>query len=762
MDSIEYIDLPDGGLKLTSRARHPDARLGGDTSSAARWQAAARVITMAWGDRYVADLLSLTIPALLAPGNLPTLTKRFNSEFVIVTEQRLFNKISGSPVIRQLLSYCDLRLLRIDDLLSSWYGITLTYALVRGFADLGPAMVDTHLIFLNADFIVADGSYATLVEMIDRGERLIVSPSYCMVLEDTIEPLRARFNPDLCSLSIPPREMASLIIDHRHNTIRAKTANQQLFRIHRYDQLYWYVDEKTLLCRQMPIALVYMRPERVLTELPTFWDYGVISEFCPTVKPCVLSDSDDFLMAELRTESTFSELLHLGWPTINEIAEDLSSYVTKDHHDYGRYTLVLHAKDLPPTIDEENVKFAQFVDRVYAKLKPPISYINHHFWAAAFPRFLVAQQQKQDELRRAAELEASLRVRPEFNRIKTLRERRRAIDARLQTLALEESVQLSTYAARRIQLESAFRQEMEALEHARHDDLALETERRLLQRERREVEQELSPLLTDQGHSRECQLGSPSDDGTPLPDFATGAAPAPAGGGPARLLARAARFYQTLFGSLPGTTPWHPYHHMLLHVNAALRSDGDREREILVLSSGGAVGATLTRPLKGRKVYVTAKMVVKGTHPDLFEQRGRFGLCFCDLAFDDLALFRQLLDKLRPLLQPGARVVLFHHNAEHRSLDEHVFSFTTNLFPIIGRSRISFAGSRAGALAARWFDQLLHRVNLFSPRGMFIGTVVMAICALPARLASQRERTRAPHTLPARCTSMVIEITHLS
>jgi hypothetical protein len=30
-----------------------------------------RIITCAWGEKYVGELLSMTVPALLAPGNLP-------------------------------------------------------------------------------------------------------------------------------------------------------------------------------------------------------------------------------------------------------------------------------------------------------------------------------------------------------------------------------------------------------------------------------------------------------------------------------------------------------------------------------------------------------------------------------------------------------------------------------------------------------------------------------------------------------------------
>jgi hypothetical protein len=145
----------------------------------------------------------------------------------------------------------------------------------------------------------------------------------------------------------------------------------------------------------MPIAVIYMRPEHVLTEMPTFWDYGVISEYSPTTEPCVLGDSDDFLMAELRSEGTFRELLHLGWPTAAEIAADLSSFTTQDHRDYGRHTLVLHSGELPSDLDTPKRELAKFVDSVYDRLTPPISYRDHPFWKPQFPLFLARHKQEQ-------------------------------------------------------------------------------------------------------------------------------------------------------------------------------------------------------------------------------------------------------------------------------------------------------------------------------------------------------------------------------
>lgn len=396
--------LDEGGVKL-----HSLSRAQNDCREALSGPRAldARVITLAWGERYVADLLATTIPALLAPGNLPEFCSRFRTELVVVTELRFFERFKRDPGILRVIENCNVRLLPIDDLLCPHYGMTLTYAFVRGFADLGPAITDTHLVFLNSDFVLADGSYRTLADKIEAGERLVVSPSYCMNLESTIGVLRQAQNSETQAIALPPRTLADLILRNRHNTIRAKTINQRLFRMHRYDQFFWHVDDRTLLARQLPIAVVYMRPERALTELLTYWDYGLLSEYCPTLKPCVLGDSDEFLMAELRTRDTFREHIHLGWANVDEIATDLATFTTKDHRDYGRFTLCLHAADVPENIAEHANSLGQFVDAVYERLPPPVDYLNHPYWETAYRRFLPLQEKQHSELL------ASLRKRPD-------------------------------------------------------------------------------------------------------------------------------------------------------------------------------------------------------------------------------------------------------------------------------------------------------------------------------------------------------------
>lgn len=363
---------------------------------------AARLITLAWGDRYFEQLRDLTLPALLAPGNLPALVAHFDCTLVIVTETRLFETFRAADVIRKIEAYCPVRLVSIDNLIDGvvGYGLALTYALHRGFDDLAERMCDTFLIFFNADFIIADGSLATLAKHMLAGERLIFSPSYCVEAEAATPILEKLVDPATGVLAIPKRDLAAIILDHLHNTVRAKIVNQQFFSMHVSDQMYWRVDRHTLLGHQLPIAIVCMRPERVYTQPICFWDYATISMACPTANRCVLGDSDEFLMLELRERDTFRELMKLSVPTPEEVGQKLGEYMTADQIEMGRYPLTLHAHDLPAGTGRARTKLTTYVDRVYRALPlEPVSPVNHRFWVGQAEHY--DAQRKHSEEQRA-------------------------------------------------------------------------------------------------------------------------------------------------------------------------------------------------------------------------------------------------------------------------------------------------------------------------------------------------------------------------
>ena len=58
-----------------------------------------RIITYAWGENYLDELLCLTLPALLAPGNLPSVAALVPCELIILTEERFFATVNSHASI---------------------------------------------------------------------------------------------------------------------------------------------------------------------------------------------------------------------------------------------------------------------------------------------------------------------------------------------------------------------------------------------------------------------------------------------------------------------------------------------------------------------------------------------------------------------------------------------------------------------------------------------------------------------------------------
>src|SRR5262249_23950946 len=61
-----------------------------------------RLIIPFWGMTYLRKLTNITIPALLAPNNLPAMLESFDVEVVLVTEQDLFPITQQMPSFRHL------------------------------------------------------------------------------------------------------------------------------------------------------------------------------------------------------------------------------------------------------------------------------------------------------------------------------------------------------------------------------------------------------------------------------------------------------------------------------------------------------------------------------------------------------------------------------------------------------------------------------------------------------------------------------------
>lgn len=700
---------------------------------------------MAWGDGYIRQLFDYALPAVLAPGNLPALIEQFDCEVVVVTSEGWFDALRRHPVYRRIAGLCPIELRPVDEFVNrpDAYGMALTYALFRGFEDLGAAMLDTDLVFFNADFIMADGSLRTLAAKLVAGERLVLSPSYCVVLEDVVPQFAARLAGGGEVLAVPPREMAALALRHRHNTIRGKTVNQRLFSIEWIDQFYWLADERTLLGHQLPIAVVAMRPTRELTEMRTYWDYGIISEACPGVTPCVLGDSDDFLMLELRRGGTARDQLSLGWPTSREIAAKLEKFITGDPVSLARHTLVLHSDELPPDLDRAKAALDAYVDSVLRELPADLTdHVDHPNWVYHYQRF---HQARREYLARKRVADAPPA----------------AIDGSEHLAAAAASAELAAEAAiaapprRTLAGRVAFAVYRRLLGvapdlqpwHPRWADVQPLLQVLAALRPRAQILVVASDVLPERLFRNLPATHAAANDIIGAPEASLAEAPAV----PAPELAPAA-----------APAKREP---RLLH----LRIDGEVPAEI-VLSPDAAPRAGRLRSLRltwqeaeeGRDDDAAAVEPdpPRRAPPALVDDppvTEEFDLCLCELSADDLLRVRLLVSKLAPRVRHGGSILVLHLNHPPSGLGGERALIGSDALALDLPCRLYFSGSQPAARALAGFSAAISSLRSRRPGALARGAILLARSLLQARRATgvAAAKTDRPGNV---VTSLVMEI----
>jgi hypothetical protein len=754
-----------------------------------------RLISMAWGESYVDDFLELCLPAVLAPGNLPVLAESFSTELVFVTETLFFDKVKAHPAWKAAARISGVRLVSLDDLVHrpDSYGMSITYALYRGFEDLGADMINCYMVFICTDFILADGSYRGLLPYLLRGERLLVSPSYCAVSEDVRPLLLAAKDTDSSVLSVSPRRLANMVLRHRHLSVRAKTVNQQFFSVGQIEQFYWIVDERTLLARQFPAAVIAMKPEHYLQELGSLWDYGVIADFCPSMKFVTLGDSDNYLMLELRERDNPKGKLQLGWPSTDNIAKGLLGVITDYTLAIGRAQFTLHSGDLPADINVSHGMLDAFVEKVLEKLPARLpSHHDHLQWVIHYNRF---HEARREFFAQQAAVESSTAQATSFveNGNPTLDE---AGNGELMDMAEEcfaSDVVFGKYASTRHlpkaeTLEAALRTLGRYIEQTRlfenaHASLAATFERRLDApvdlKKFKARKDELTHLVKqiDQNGSaahaalkhymdhsldrlREvaCDLGLMEQELTSPaveehPRISVYREPQSA----------LHRLSSRLFGAPGKYRPWHWKHSSTCQaLEAANEYLMESEKDVLlVLHRGSSMFHVPDQVRSVEEIQIEAtdmssrlrKKINSGT---------KFDCCLINADLSKLDRLNELYDLVRPALKKGGLIIAIFINEELADLGRVDTKFINRIFPVCGPATIIYSGNWASVVAFnlrngvyKFFIKYLHL-----PNALCVALGMLAAAPF-ATIASSLEYKRVPeshHQLPSKLTSVTVII----
>ena len=343
-----------------------------------------KFLTVIWGARYIEEFARISLPSYLAPGNLPYVASATELEILILTSAEGRAHFDSLPIMEKLPSLCPVRFILIDDLIATGiYGVTLTLAYARGILDSGAEQTNTHFLFMNSDFVLADGSLRTTIEKLGEGCPCIMAPSLRAVAEPTLPILSQALSPDGHVLIMPPRAMVRLALDNLHLTVVAKTITQSVMTCASHTQIYWQVDDNTLLTRHHLIFMLAIKPEVPLGPLNSYSDYGFVPELVPSGKFAVIDDSDGFFMLELQSAASERHLIKGGTTTVGAIAAELSQWTTPEHRRCADYDVVFRTAEPGAGLEQARAQARELMTELRSKMtNPPISHVNHHYWVA--------------------------------------------------------------------------------------------------------------------------------------------------------------------------------------------------------------------------------------------------------------------------------------------------------------------------------------------------------------------------------------------
>src|SRR5262245_47162986 len=208
---------------------------------------AVKIILPVWGYKYVRQFLEISLPTLLAPGNVPALAGAMDCEFIVLTSEDDRDYLREHGAFKRLANVCRTEIRLIDHLITeSNHSTTITIAYTEAVRSVAGAMVDTCFFFLVSDYIVADGSLRNALERMCRGASAVVVGNFQVDEEDASPWLRERLRTADRSLVLPPRELMRWALNHLHPATIANTVNIPLSHNSHTNRLFWRVDGATV------------------------------------------------------------------------------------------------------------------------------------------------------------------------------------------------------------------------------------------------------------------------------------------------------------------------------------------------------------------------------------------------------------------------------------------------------------------------------------------------------------------------------------
>jgi SAM-dependent methyltransferase len=345
-----------------------------------------------WGHKFVRQFLDVSLPTWLAPGNLPALAAALPTKFLLLTSREDEPYLRLHPAIKRFGKICPIEIRLIDHLITgNNYSTTITLAYTEAIRSTGAALVDTYFFFLVSDYIIADGSFASVLKRMQAGRSGVLVGNFQVVDDDALPWLSEQLNRHPEMLSLKPREAMRWALSHLHPTTVANTVNYPLAHNDHTNRLFWRVDGQTLIGRFYLMHMICIRPETVEFVIGSSCDYSFIPELCPSDDVEIIADSDEYFVTEMQPRWHESKFLRPGPLKPAKLAKTLSTWTTARHRENAATTVIFHAAEIPAESERLIAAADSFLARVGQGLsKTPKSHREHPYWQGAIAAFYEA------------------------------------------------------------------------------------------------------------------------------------------------------------------------------------------------------------------------------------------------------------------------------------------------------------------------------------------------------------------------------------
>lgn len=349
------------------------------------------VLLGVWGGKFIKEFLALSLPTLLAPGNIPALAANAKTRFVILTRSIDVSAFELDQQFKKLKEICEVEFVLIEDLISfNNYSTTLTLAYNRVIQSAGEKMLQTHFVFLTSDYIMADGSMEGLLRYIKKGYSGICAGNYQVTAEDIKPYLLKQINPDTGVMQIKPRELVSLSMRYLHPVAMASMFEQNAIHNYNANRFFCRLDSHLLAGRFFLLHMLCIKPETMDYKIGASCDYSFIPEMCPSGNVAIINDSDDYLVIEAQPKGHETSMVNWGGYESHKLISTLANWTTKQHRENARHTIYFHARDITES-DKQQIEnsFDHFIRPILADLKQykEKPFYNHPYWIGAMKAF---------------------------------------------------------------------------------------------------------------------------------------------------------------------------------------------------------------------------------------------------------------------------------------------------------------------------------------------------------------------------------------